>query len=689
MFRKNLASQHFHFQGVDTATGGIKSGVTWTVRRCIDGTFAAATGTVTEDGTTGWYKFAMSQADTNGNNIGFNFTGTGAVPQTVNIITTAADPTDAVRLGLTALPNAAAEAAGGLYTRGTGAGQINQPANGMVDANVVRNAGTAITAASGRQEVNVSHFGGSAGTFATGRPEVNTTHAAGTAWGSGAITPGSIASNAITDAKIATDAFTAAKFAASSLNGKGDWNIGKTGYALSAGGVQAIWDALTSALTTASSIGKLLVDNINATISSRSTYAGGDTAGTTTLLSRIVGTLATGTHEPQTGDSFARLGAPAGASVSADVAAVKTQTAAIEVDTQDLQTQVGAAGAGLTAVPWNAAWDAEVQSEVQDAIEVNHLDHLLAVDYDPASKPGTATALLNELVESDAGVSRFTANALEQAPTGGSAPTAAQIADAVWLEAIADHSGTTGSTAEALNAAGAAGDPWTTTLPGAYGAGSAGKIIGDNINATISSRATQTSVDDLPTNAEFTAAVDALPTAAENATSVWAAGTRTLTSFGTLVSDIATAVWAAATRTLSAFGFTVDTNANATETAILADTNELQGDWANGGRLDLILDARASQSSVDDLPTNAELTTALDDIPTANENADALLKRDWTGLTGEASRSVLNALRFIRNKWSVSGTTLTVTKEDDTASAWASTVTTNASADPITGNDPA
>ncbi|TIN41394.1 MAG: hypothetical protein E5Y10_22905 [Mesorhizobium sp.] len=45
--------------------------------------------------------------------------------------------------------------------------------------------------------------------------------------------------------------------------------------------------------------------------------------------------------------------------------------------------------------------------------------------------------------------------------------------------------------------------------------------------------------------------------------------------------------------------------------AILADTNELQTDWANGGRLDLILDARASQASVDDLPTNAELAAAL------------------------------------------------------------------------------
>lgn len=55
------------------------------------------------------------------------------------------DPFDTVRLGLTALPNAAAEAAGGLYTRGTGAGQINQPANGRIDANTIAVSGTTQT----------------------------------------------------------------------------------------------------------------------------------------------------------------------------------------------------------------------------------------------------------------------------------------------------------------------------------------------------------------------------------------------------------------------------------------------------------------------------------------------------------------------------------------------------------------
>ena len=31
----------------------------------------------------------------------------------------------------------------------------------------------------------------------------------------------------------------------------------------------------------------------------------------------------------------------------------------------------------------------------------------------------------------------------------------------------------------------------------------------------------------------------------------------------------------------------------------MADTSELQTDWANGGRLDVILDARASQATAD------------------------------------------------------------------------------------------
>lgn len=45
--------------------------------------------------------------------------------------------------------------------------------------------------------------------------------------------------------------------------------------------------------------------------------------------------------------------------------------------------------------------------------------------------------------------------------------------------------------------------------------------------------------------------------------------------------------------------------------AIVADTNELQTDWVNDGRLDAILDARASQSSVDSVPSEVNNWTGI------------------------------------------------------------------------------
>ena len=103
----------------------------------------------------------------------------------------------------------------------------------------------------------------------------------------------------------------------------------------------------------------------------------------------------------------------------------------------DLDILTGADGAILNTTQANyapnvvvpdAAGVAATPAEVATALTDIHLDHLLAVDYDPAAKPGVATALLNELIESDAGVSRYTANALEQAPsgTGGDATEAKQ-----------------------------------------------------------------------------------------------------------------------------------------------------------------------------------------------------------------------------------------------------------------------
>jgi hypothetical protein len=70
------------------------------------------------------------------------------------------------------------------------------------------------------------------------------------------------------------------------------------------------------------------------------------------------------------------------------------------------------------------------------------------------------------------------------------------------------------------------------------------------------------------------------------------------------------------------------------------------------------------------------------------EIADAILGRDMASVAGAASRSLLNAIRVLRNKWSISGNVLTVTQENDSTTAWTATVGASAAADPITSVDP-
>lgn len=101
-----------------------------------------------------------------------------------------------------------------------------------------------------------------------------------------------------------------------------------------------------------------------------------------------------------------------------------------------------------------------------------------------------------------------------------------------------------------------------------------------------------------------------------------------------------------------------------------------------GGRMD---------SSVGAMAANV-LTAAAAAADFGAEVADAVLNRDMSTGTDSGSTTVRTprqALRALRNKVSVSGGTLTVTKEDDATSSWTAAVTTDAAADPITAVDPA
>jgi len=126
-----------------------------------------------------------------------------------------------------------------------------------------------------------------------------------------------------------------------------------------------------------------------------------------------------------------------GTTLDGKINTIDTVVDAILVDT----AVIGSAGAGLTGVPWNSAWDAEVQSEVADGLAA----------YDPPTKAELDSAFTE--IKGGSWASTDTLEAIRDRGDaawttggGGSAPTAAAVADAVWDEATSGHtsSGTFG-----------------------------------------------------------------------------------------------------------------------------------------------------------------------------------------------------------------------------------------------------
>lgn len=214
----------------------------------------------------------------------------------------------------------------------------------------------------------------------------------------------------------------------------------------------------------------------------------------------------------------------------------------------------------------------------------------------------------------------------------GDIPTAEANADAVWDETLSGHLGA-GSTGEALNAAGAAGDPWTTNLPGAYGAGSAGYIVGTNLNAPVGT------VDTV---------VDAIKAVTDNLPDSGAL-TTLLTNVAAILTDTGTTLDGKLDSILADTGTTLDGKIDAiaayldTEiAAILADTNELQTDLADGGRLDLLIDA--VKAVTDALPEGGALTTLLANVAAILTDTGTTLPATLVGLATAADLATVDGV---------------------------------------------
>ena len=113
------------FVMVDSTTGLGKTGATVTVNISKAGAaFGAAAGSVAEVAN-GVYKVSLTSADTGTlGDLMYYCTATGADNTYLCDQVVAYDPTDAVRLGLTAMPNANAGASGGILISGANAGTV-------------------------------------------------------------------------------------------------------------------------------------------------------------------------------------------------------------------------------------------------------------------------------------------------------------------------------------------------------------------------------------------------------------------------------------------------------------------------------------------------------------------------------------------------------------------------------------
>lgn len=280
---------------------------------------------------------------------------------------------------------------------------------------------------------------------------------------------------------IATGAVTAAAIAASALNGKGDWNIGKTGY------------ALTQAFPTNFSALSISAGGLTDILQAAADKAWGTTSRLLTAGTNIV--LAKGTGMTGLNDLDEAAAATAvwnAATITYGSAGsygltVKTNLDATISSRLATSGYTAADNSGITAI--KAKTD-NLPSDPASNTQVN--TRLAAAGYTAPSN-ATITLIAGYVDELESRLTSGRAANLDfldvavSSVGGGAAPTAAAIADAVWDEAISGHVAA-GSTGQSLAGAGAAGDPWTAPLPGSYGAGSAGKLLADNLNATVSSR---------------------------------------------------------------------------------------------------------------------------------------------------------------------------------------------------------
>lgn len=379
------------------------------------------------------------------------------------------------------------------------------------------------------------------------------------------------------------------------------------------------------------------------------------------------------------------------------VDAVDLVVDAIKAKTDNLPASPAAVGSAMTLTPaYDSAKSAASQASV-DAVD-DYVDAEMAAVKAVTDKLDTA-------MELDGVVYKFTTNALENAPTGDGGFTSD---DRTKLEAIDTELADGGRTDLLIDGIKAKTDliPASPAAVGsamaltpAYDAAktAAAQASVDVVDTVVD--AIKAKTDNLPASPAAVGSAMALNSTYDAAkTAASQASVNNLTAYvDTEVADIkAKTDLIPASPAAVGSAMTLSPAYDAAKTAATqssVDTIDLVSDAIKAKTDNLPASPAATGAAMTltgdyDAAKTAASQASVDALPTAAENAEYLLKLDLSTLSGEAAKSVLNAVRYWRNKKEIVAGVLYVYKENGTSVAWSANITSDASSEPVIKMEP-
>jgi hypothetical protein len=269
----------------------------------------------------------------------------------------------------------------------------------------------------------------------------------------------------------------------------------------------------------------------------------------------------------------------------------------VTVGTNEDKTNYYIATSGIVAATLSADSITKIQNNLATSASQTTIEGKIDTVDTVVDAIKVVTDKVDDTLEDDGGIFRFTTNALEQGPVGS----------------------------------GSSSDPWLTTLPGTYTSGQAGYILGTNMDTAISSRSSQTSVDDISDKVVYTSGlIEDIPNTSEfEARTIIANDYVVVGDLGTVQTGDSYAIVADGAYGNSAIKTNVDSIKSITDVITSSGVGLTNIPWNNNWDTEVQSEVTDALNAYDP-PTKSELDSSVTSITNHGDS-------NWTTATGFAT----------------------------------------------------